>query len=244
MGSNMVRLTCAGKTDVGKKRSNNEDALIIRPDLGFLAVADGMGGAASGEVASAIFIDTVSELMSADNPNGAGAEQIQRTFLVANDRILKRAKENPAHQGMGCTAELLAFHDQGYVLGHVGDSRTYLVRGGKLRQVTKDHSLVQEQLDRGLITQEEARTHSMKNVIVRAVGVGQTLAVDIIRGKVQSGDLFLLCSDGLSDLIEDDAIYRLLALPLSLEERASMLVEAGNAAGGHDNITVALCQVG
>lgn len=240
----MLRITCAGKTDVGQKRSNNEDALIIRPDLGFLAVADGMGGAASGEVASSLFVDTVSEQMSATNQGGIGAELIQRTFLVANDRIFKRAKENSLHEGMGCTAELLVLHDQGYVLGHVGDSRTYLIRAGKLRQITKDHSLVQDQLDRGLITQAEARTHSMKNVIVRAVGVAQTLAVDIIKGKIQEGDVFLLCSDGLTDMVEDDAICRLLTLPLTLEERAAKLVQAGNAAGGHDNITVALCQVG
>jgi protein phosphatase len=239
----MMRLRCVGKTDVGQKRLNNEDALIIRSDLGFLAVADGMGGAASGEVASAIFIDTVSEVMSAENNNGVGAQLIQRAFLVANDRILRRARENSAHQGMGCTAELLAFYDQNYVLGHVGDSRTYLSRGGKLRQVTKDHSLVQDQLDRGLITAAEAKTHSMKNVIVRAVGVGQTLAVDIIRGKIQKGDLFLLCSDGLSDMVEDEMIHYLLTLPVPLEERAAKLVEAGNEAGGHDNITVALCQV-
>lgn len=242
----MGRITCAGKSDVGRKRSNNEDALIIRSDLGFLAVADGMGGAASGEVASSLFVDTALELMSAGspNPNGIAAELIQKTFLVANERILKQARENPLHQGMGCTAELLAFQDQNYILGHVGDSRTYLLRGGKLRQVTKDHSLVQEQLDRGLITSVEARTHSMRNVIVRAVGVGKTLAVDIIRGKVQEGDLFLLCSDGLTDMVEDDAIYRLLTLPFELEMRAAKLVEAGNAAGGHDNITVALCQLG
>lgn len=240
----MLRITCAGSTDVGRKRSNNEDAFIIRSDLGFLAVADGMGGAASGEVASAIFVETVSDLMSVANTDGIGAEHIQRAFLIANDRILKRAQENTAHQGMGCTAELLVFYDQGYILGHVGDSRTYLLRGDKLRQVTKDHSLVQDQLDRGLITQAEARNHSMKNVIVRAVGVGQTLAVDIIRGKAQNGDLFLLCSDGLSDMVEDDAIYRLLMLPVTLEERAAKLVQAGNAAGGYDNITVVLCEVG
>lgn len=240
----MLRIRCAGKTDVGRKRSNNEDAIIIRSDLGFLAVADGMGGAASGEVASSLFVDTVSELMSVADHNGIGAELIQRTFLVANDRILKCARENSLHEGMGCTAELLVFYDQGYMLGHVGDSRTYLIRGGKLRQITKDHSLVQDQLDRGLITEAEARTHSMRNVIVRAVGVGQTLAVDIIRGKAQDGDLFLLCSDGLSDMLEEDLISSLLTLPLTLEERAAKLVQAANEAGGHDNVTVGLCEVG
>lgn len=239
----MLKITCTGKSDVGQKRPNNEDALIIRSDLGFLAVADGMGGAASGEVASSIFIDTTLELMSAASPNGIVAELIQKTFLVANERIFRQARKNSLHQGMGCTAELLAFRDQTYMLGHVGDSRTYLLRGGRLRQITKDHSLVQEQLDLGLITQAEARTHSMRNVIVRAVGVGETLAVDIIRGRLQRGDLFLLCSDGLTDMVEDDGIYRLLTLPLGLEERVTKLVEAGNAAGGHDNITVALCEV-
>jgi PPM family protein phosphatase len=240
----MLKITCAGKSDVGQKRSNNEDALIIRSDLGFLAVADGMGGAASGEVASSIFVDTTLELMSERNPDGIAAELIQKTFLVANDRILKQAREDPLHKGMGCTAELLVFDGQNYILGHVGDSRTYLLRGGKFRQVTKDHSLVQEQVDRGIITPAQARTHGMRNVIVRAVGVGETLAVDIIRGKIQEGDLFLLCSDGLTDMLEDQEIHTLLTLPMDLEKRTATLIDAGNGAGGHDNITVALCEIG
>ncbi len=241
----MLTMACAGRSDKGRKRSNNEDALLLRPDLGLGAVADGMGGAASGELASAIFVDEAVRAFSGDNYpiRQPILEAVQRAFLLANERVFKEARGNPDHRGMGCTAELLAFDGQSYTIGHVGDSRTYLLRNGKLRQVTKDHSIVQEQVDKGLITVAEAKTHSLKNVIMRAVGVNETLAVDLIQGKSQSGDLFLLCSDGLTDMVEDGAIAQLLSLPLELGRKVERLVESANTAGGYDNVTVVLCQM-
>jgi len=241
----MPRIACAGRSDVGRHRSNNEDALLMRPDLGFVALADGMGGAASGEVASAIFMEAAFQVFSERSPQSSGTavDLVQKAFLRANERIMNKARQDPRHTGMGCTAELLAFDDQTYIVGHVGDSRTYLLRDGRLRQITKDHSMVQEQIDKGLITQEEAKTHSMRSVIMRAVGVNETLAIDLIRGKAQSGDLFLLCSDGLSDMVGDDGLLDTLSLSIDLQGRVEKLIDSANRAGGYDNITVALCLI-
>jgi PPM family protein phosphatase len=241
----MLKIVCAGKSDVGCRRSNNEDSLLVRPDLGVVAVADGMGGAAAGELASAIFVDTILQVFPG-YPQPAGqtvSDLVQKVYFLANERIVREGRENPDNGGMGCTAELLGFDEQNYVVGHVGDSRTYLFRSGRLRQVTKDHSIVQEQLDQGLITPAEARAHAMKNVIMRAVGVRETLAVDLIQGRGQPGDIFLLCSDGLTDMIEDEKIIEILSLPLNLEQRADGLIGSANLAGGYDNVTVALCQI-
>jgi PPM family protein phosphatase len=219
--------------------------MLLRPDLGFWTVADGMGGAASGEVASAIFVEEAAHVFT-DNGSPTGRallDLVQEVFLLANDRVYKESQNNPAYSGMGCTAELLAFDGESYIVGHVGDSRTYLWRQGIMRQVTKDHSIVQEQIDKGLITLAEAKTHAMRNVIMRAIGVNEELAVDLIRGKARLGDLFLLCSDGLSDMLEDDMIKELLSLPVDLDDKSQRLVEAANLAGGYDNITVVLCEI-
>jgi protein phosphatase len=217
---------------------------MIRPDFSFASIADGMGGAASGEVASAIFVRSAFQIFEKDGRQGeeGAAELVQRAFLLANETIWKEALDNQDLKDMGCTAELLTFEDQCYPLGHVGDSRTYLFRNGKLRRMTRDHSIIQDQLDKGFITPEEARTYALRNVITRTVGgVNETLAVDLIRGKGIPGDLFLLCSDGLSDMITEEKMVEILSLPLGLGEKAEWLVESANAAGGLDNITVALC---
>jgi len=238
----MIRIESCGRTDVGMRRSNNEDAFVSSPELGLLALADGMGGAASGEVASGIFADTVRELLSDGLPptKEEAEELVRRTFLLANQRIRELAAREPAHKDMGCTGEMVVFTDEGYVVGHVGDSRIYLFRGGRLRQVTKDHSFVQEQVDQGMLTAEQARVHAYRHMIMRAVGIHDSLAVDLISGKAYSGDLFMLCSDGLSDMVEDPHIEETLASELSLEEKADRLVRNACDAGGHDNVTVVL----
>lgn len=218
---------------------------MIKPDLGFLALADGMGGAAAGEVASQIFVDTATDVFSrnARTSEQETHESIQETFHLANERILAHVKKNPHHEGMGCTAELIAFRDQNYFLGHVGDSRTYLFRQGKLKQLTQDHSLVQDQVNQGLISPSEARRHPLKNVILRSVGVSERLAVDLLRGGSLLGDFLLLCSDGLTDMVEDTAIQKVLTLSASLSQKVEMLIEFAKSAGGYDNITVILCEV-
>jgi len=240
----MLRILSFGKTDRGLRRSNNEDAFLVKPEFGFCLVADGMGGAAAGELASQIFSETTLEVFStADISNSDPVKLVQQSFILANDRILKHADEIPEHKGMGCTAELMAFSGDKFILGHMGDSRTYRFINGQLQQLSLDHSLVQEQLDKGLITPEEARKHPMKNVILRAVGIDENLSLDLVRGILSAGDLFLLCSDGLTDMVEDSDILAVLASTAILTQKAEKLVEIAKTAGGHDNITVVLIEV-
>jgi len=242
----MVTVTFFGKSDVGRKRDKNEDAYIVDPDIGFALVADGMGGAAAGEVASRIFTQTSSEVFA----GYAGArtdetvvELVQKSFSLANRRILDHVKENVHHAGMGCTAEILAFSDRSFIVGHVGDSRSYRFRNGALKQLTKDHSLVEDQVEQGLITKDEARNHRLRNVLLRAVGVNEELALDIVSGSFYAGDIFLLCSDGLTDMIDDERLVEILSSNDSGDVKSDELIAAANEAGGKDNITVVLAQV-
>lgn len=241
----MHKIEFIGITDVGRIRSNNEDTYMINSDASYCLVADGMGGAAAGEMASQIFAQTAVDLF---NEGLAESEQklvdrVQTTFLEANDRILEHVEKHPQHKGMGCTAELLAFTTTGFVIGHMGDSRTYRLRQGNFKQLTKDHSLVQDQLDQGLITPEQARSHKMRNIILRAVGVRPSPALDTLRGPIFNGDLFLLCSDGLTDLVDDDDIVHVLQGNGALVAKAEQLIGMANSAGGKDNVTVVLAKV-
>lgn len=234
-----------GKTDIGLRRSNNEDAFIISPELGFCLAADGMGGAAAGELASKIFADTVLEIF-ADSTDQSEKEilyRVKKAFSFANEKILDDATQNPNHEGMGCTAELLAFCGDGFALGHVGDSRTYRFRNGQLRQLTQDHTLVQQQIEEGLISSENIRNHPLRNIILRALGQERELALDLLRGKILPGDLFLLCSDGLTDMVQDDQIQEILSSDIDIHRKADKLVESAKAAGGKDNITVVLVAI-
>ncbi|MBW2591462.1 MAG: Stp1/IreP family PP2C-type Ser/Thr phosphatase [Deltaproteobacteria bacterium] len=241
----MAQIEYSGKTDVGLKRKNNEDSLIINPDLGFCLVADGMGGAAAGEVASRIFAQT-SESTFADfkgKSEKEAIEKVQKSFYLSNQKVFEHVKENPLHNGMGCTAELLSFFDEGFVLGHIGDSRTYRFRSGKLEQLTTDHSFVQDQIDQGLITPAEARKHHLRNLILRAVGVKENISIDLLRGKVSIEDQFLLCSDGLTDMVEDRHIEKILARNDALASKNEQLIEMAMSSGGKDNITVVLARI-
>lgn len=241
----MTRIEFVGLTDVGLVRTNNEDAYLINPAANYCLVADGMGGAAAGETASLIFSQTVDEIFADNNAANEreAVERVQKSFRLANDRILAHVAQNPQHEGMGCTAELLAFTPTGFVIGHMGDSRTYRLRQGSFKQLTKDHSLVQDQLDQGLITEEQARSHSMRNVILRAVGVRPSPALDTLRGPIYPGDLFLLCSDGLTDLVEDARIAQVLCDDGHMQHKLTQLVDLAKQAGGKDNITAVLAEI-
>jgi PPM family protein phosphatase len=234
-----------GATDVGNVRTTNEDVFYIGEACHFCLVADGMGGAAAGEVASRIFADTAKSVFSGHD--GMSEEntvaRVQTTFKLANDKILKHVGRNPHDRGMGCTAELLAFSQESFIVGHVGDSRTYRLKNSIFRQLTKDHSLVQEQLDQGLINPEEARRHAMRNVILRAVGVNDSVALDILKGKKRPGDLFLLCSDGLTDMVDKSAVFAALCAQGNLRERSEALIQLAKQAGGKDNVTVVLSEI-
>jgi len=240
----MVKYSFVGKTDQGLKRKKNEDAVLVNEKYGFGLVADGIGGSRAGDVASRMFADTAREVFAkAGNLNDSTYTTIQKVFLNANEYILDYAGKHPGCAGMGCTAELFAIEEDRYVLGHIGDSRTYRMRNNELKQLTKDHSLVQEQLDQQLIKPEDVSTHTLKNVILRAVGIQKDPAVDIIRGNLFSGDIFLLCSDGLSDLLDLEIMKQHIVSTLPLEQKADLLIQEANARGGNDNISVVLVQI-
>jgi serine/threonine protein phosphatase PrpC len=241
----IMQIAFYGKTDVGLKRKKNEDAFVVSPDRLFCLVADGMGGASAGELASDIFAKATLDVFSerTDTVEEETVRMVQKAFTFANDRILDHVKKVPEHQGMGCTAELVVFTESGFIVGHVGDSRVYRFRKGNLEQLTTDHSLVQEQVNQGLITPEEAKKHSMRNIILRAVGIKKVLPLDLMKGRALSGDLFLLCSDGLTDLVDDEIISEIFSKEGSLPEKTDQLIELAKEAGGKDNITVALAEV-
>jgi protein phosphatase len=241
----MDKTTFFGSSEVGLKRSNNEDAFYVNQELGFCLVADGMGGAAAGELASRIFVDITKEVFSkaVGRSEKEMIKLVQKAFSFANENIMGHVKENPDHMGMGCTAELLGFSDGGFVLGHMGDSRTYRMRNDQLKQLTQDHSLVQDQINQGLITRAEARNHSLRHVILRAVGTEENLALDLIRGKTYKGDLFLLCTDGLTDMVYDDQIQQVLSSATALPQKVEELMDLAKLAGGNDNITVVLSEI-
>ncbi len=240
----MTKFFLFGKTDKGLHRKNNEDTILINEDTGFCLVADGIGGAAAGEIASNIFAMTAEKVFSKRKNNyDKISELVQQTFQIANDSILNYADRNPKYKGMGCTAELLALTATRFVLGHMGDSRTYRLRNGSLKRLTSDHSLVQDQLDHGMITEDEAAHHSFKNVILRAVGIKKNPELDILKGKIVPGDLFLLCSDGLTDMINDSLVKQYLSSGTDIKEKVDNLIHAANANGGKDNISVVLADI-
>ncbi len=241
----MLNINFTGKTNVGLKRSANEDTFLIKKEMGFCLVADGLGGAAAGEQASHLFAEAALEVFQHANDliEENVVERIQHTFRLANEKIRDHVEKNPAHKGMGCTADMMALSDQGFVVGHLGDSRTYRFRDGRLKQLTHDHSLIQDQIDRGLIAEETARQHPLRNVILKAVGIDEDPALDIIRGRTCPNDQFLLCSDGLTDMVEDDALGDVLRSPASASEKIDQLIDLALAGGGKDNITVVLMDI-
>ena len=241
----MLRFSYCGKTDVGLKRSNNEDTFLIDGERGFCLVADGMGGAAAGELASRVFSETAAQVFQpATDLNEKGViERVQNSFRLANERILHHVQKKPSHKGMGCTAELLAISEQGFVVGHLGDSRTYRFRQGRLKQLTHDHSLIQDHIDKGVLSPENARGHPLRNLILRAVGISDNLALDLICGRTYPEDQFLLCSDGLTDLVDDDQIHKVLQSAVDHHQKAEQLINMSLSGGGKDNVTVVLVDV-
>jgi serine/threonine protein phosphatase PrpC len=239
-----VHTEAVGRTDAGRVRLNNEDAFLVRDDLPLYVVADGMGGAAAGEIASQIFVQTAVEVFSNGLKRGMDrASLVLAVFEVAHRRIKDDARRRPHHSGMGCTAEVLTFERDRYYLGHVGDSRTYIWDGGSLRLLTRDHTYVQQQLESGVISSEEARHHRLRHILSRAVGQEDAIEVDQHSGFVRPGALFLLCSDGLTAELTDDEIVEALRRCDTIAERADCLVSNAREAGGRDNIAVVLSRV-
>lgn len=227
-------------SDTGRRRRHNEDSYICKPPL--FAVADGMGGAQAGEVASGLAAAVLGE---ADADAGGGEERIATLIQEANRRVYQRSSEDAATSGMGTTmtVALVDASTETIALGHVGDSRAYRVRAGELEQLTDDHSLVGELTRSGKLSPEEAETHPQRSVITRALGTEPDVDVDTFTVEAEPEDVFLLCSDGLTDMISDEEILALLGGSHDLDAAARGLVDAANAGGGEDNITVVLFQI-
>jgi serine/threonine protein phosphatase PrpC len=229
-----------GETNPGRKRRRNEDAYVCDPPL--FAVADGMGGAQAGEVASSLAAAALKERGDGDV---GGEERVAELIQEANRRVHQRALDDESASGMGTTMTVALFHPDGAIsIGHVGDSRAYLHRDGKLEQLTDDHSLVAELVRRGELSPEEAEVHPQRSVITRALGTDPDVDVDTFTVQAAAGDVFLLCSDGLTTMVDVDTITRLLdGNRRDLHTAARALIREANARGGDDNITAVLFEV-
>ncbi len=251
-----MRVRFAVASDVGRVRTNNEDSFLADPDLGIFAVADGMGGHASGEVASRLAVESLSESLararqekdanlSADHTAilSSPANLLVNSIRLANQKIYKSAQENKEYKGMGTTLVAVYFSTTPSLVAHVGDSRLYHLRGQAVRQITEDHSWVWEQYKQGLIAREAIATSPHKNIVTRALGIQPTVDVDIQDLELERGDFLLLCSDGLSDLVRDEEMIVASRNAKDLERHCNGLVRLANSRGGKDNITVLLIQV-
>ncbi len=240
-----VRFTCAGRTDVGVVRSGNEDAFLMIPDSGVFIVADGMGGHAAGEVASEMAVSIVGGALQqvVGRSDADAAEIIRRSLVEANSAIFQRTLVEQDKRGMGTTATAMVINGERYMIGQVGDSRAYVLRDGQLLQITKDHSYVQEQVDAGYLTLEQARTHPYSNVITRCVGANADVAPDIYGGTLHAGDVFLLASDGLTGMLEDYELHSILSSDRTVGEFVDSLIAEANRRGGLDNITVIVVRI-
>jgi serine/threonine protein phosphatase PrpC len=251
-----MRYSAAAKSDVGRKRHGNEDSFCLAPEVGLFVVADGMGGHAAGEVASRLAVDTIQEWVPKylSGPDAAmegkpePARSREANILLSSIRLANRiiydaAQGRREYVGMGTTVvSVLAVNDD-VALAHVGDSRIYRIRGEGIVQLSRDHSLVQQQVDRGIISAEEAQGSQYKHLITRALGLKESVEVDLAEQSAQPGDLLLLCSDGLSDLLEDEEMAAIVQEHADdLEKACQALVDRANYKGGDDNITTLLIQ--
>ena len=235
----MSVIASSASTDTGRRRRRNEDAFVCEPPL--FAVADGMGGAQAGEVASRLAADSVREAKLGDLPS---PEQTVEIIREANRRVYAYSSENASTRGMGTTMTVALVEGSVVTIGHVGDSRAYLLREDQLTQLTQDHSLVAELVRSGRLSPKEAESHPRRSVITRALGTESDVEVDVFSIRAQNGDLFLLCSDGLTSMVSDEEIAKLLvAARADLDSAGEKLVAAANQAGGEDNITVVLFEL-
>lgn len=249
------KLEVVGLSDVGQQRSHNEDSIGSDAGLGLLVLADGMGGYKAGEVASAIAVNVVMEQvrgglkqqapedLDEDSGYTYGSLMMRDAIARANETIMTTAEKQPQCQGMGTTVVAALFYDDRVSIAHVGDSRLYRMRGNGLEQLTVDHSLVQELVDKGFYTQQEAEESVQKNLVTRAMGIEPTIRTDVQEEAVLPGDVYLLCSDGLSDMVDDKGIHLTLnKYSANLQEAAQQLIQMANEAGGKDNISVLLAK--
>ncbi|MBF5044454.1 Stp1/IreP family PP2C-type Ser/Thr phosphatase [Aggregicoccus sp. 17bor-14] len=250
-----MRIEVAGSTHVGMKRSHNEDNFLVLPDERLFCVADGMGGHSSGEIASKIAVDEMAEFFrltagdqdvtwpfKMEKSRNYDENRLATGIKLANARIYERSSTEARYKGMGTTLVSVHFTPAAVYVGHVGDSRVYLFRAGQLSQLTEDHSLLNDYLKAKKLTPQEIESFPHKNVIVRALGMKDTVQVDVARVEPREGDTFLLCSDGLSGMVSDAEIQSTLQRVADLEKACEQLIEKANAAGGTDNITCVLAR--
>ena len=244
-----------GTSDVGCKREKNEDSFLINEELQLYMVADGMGGHVGGEYASRLAVSTIEEAVVQlnEDPNvtlqddfemrpGDFKAWLKYAILMASKKIFEKAAEDSALHGMGTTAVVQLFRKNRVYIANVGDSRGYRIRGNKLDQVTTDHSLVGEQIRAGLIKPKEAKEHRLKNIITRSVGFQEDVEVDIEARAIKEGDIYLLCSDGLYNMVDNDEILDVL-IHHDLRESSKHLIDIANSRGGDDNITLVLTKI-
>ena len=247
----MLRIEFAGDTHVGQKRDTNQDALLLLPEEELFVVADGMGGHLSGEVASALAIETMKDFyvdsgedsditwpFRAEAEHGYSASRLIVSIKLANLRVFETSQSGRQYKGMGTTVVSAFFADEDLYLGHVGDSRAYRLRGGTLEQLTEDHSLLNDFKKNIRMSQEDEDRFPYKNIIVRALGMKDTVEVDVRKTRPLPGDVILLCSDGLNGELDDDTIRRVLLEEQNLTRACSRLISMSNEAGGKDNVTV------
>ncbi|MCA9540290.1 MAG: Stp1/IreP family PP2C-type Ser/Thr phosphatase [Myxococcales bacterium] len=248
-----MKLTSAGRTHVGMKRNHNEDSLRLFREQNLFIVADGMGGHASGEVASQMSVETLADFFRATGEDdeitwpykmekGRKYEEnrVVTGIKLSNRRIFESASRDAKLKGMGTTIVVTFFSNDVCYIGHVGDSRVYRFRAGKLTQLTEDHSLLNDYIKMRQLTPEEIEAFPHKNVIVRALGMKETVQVDVMHEAPQTGDIYLLCSDGLSGMVTDEQMEEIMRASGDLDAYCDRLIEAANENGGTDNITVIL----
>lgn len=251
-----LEFVVGARTDVGQRRSNNEDAFAMVPQMNLYVLSDGMGGQAAGEVASKMAVETITGCLKEAseagqkvaygdvNPNVSDhTNQLASAIRLSNQAIRETAKKHASQRDMGATIVTSWMQGQVMSIAHVGDSRIYLLRGEEMKQLTEDHSLVMEQVRRGLISRAEAERSEMQNIIVRALGAEDTVNVDVDEVFLMSGDFVVLCSDGLTKMLPDDGIARVIRETSSPQEAADRLVDIANENGGEDNVTVIVVQV-
>jgi protein phosphatase len=239
------------KTDTGRARDNNEDSVSFDADTGTAVLADGMGGYNAGEIASGMataFIKSELSRWLLEAGADAKAKDVRRAMEIcvdnANLSVFNAANSNPQYAGMGTTLVVGVFQLDVFVVGHIGDSRCYRMRRGNFQQITRDHSLLQEQIDAGLITLEQAAHSNIKNLVTRALGVEESVLLEVNEYPVEAGDIYIMCSDGLSDMVDDASIARIVSGPEDLAFKAEQLIGAANEKGGRDNISVLMVEVG
>jgi protein phosphatase len=252
-----MKVLCEARSDVGRKRKGNEDSLFLNPEQKLYVVADGMGGHAAGEVASRVAVDAINEFVTLTSGNeeitwpfglddtiSYEGNRLKTAIRHANRRVLEATRESAEYEGMATTVAAVLVDGDTAHLAHVGDSRIYLWREGEISQLTKDHSWVNEQIQSGVVSAEQARSHPLRNVVTRALGGRSDLLVDVQSRRMNAGDVLLLCTDGLTTMIGDEDIARILGeTPFDVARAATALVDEANERGGEDNITVSIAHI-